>query len=91
MLVRQVSGSGFQCIDMIPFQSDEYAHCCDLVDFAIEMKQKLEEINKHSFNRFQLRIGEEGIGQQLLSVSPALPQFYRVTHLVSENLPLTQF
>ena len=41
------------------FQSDEYAHCCDLVDFAIEMKQKLEEINKHSFNRFQLRIGEE--------------------------------
>ena len=39
------------------FQCDEYAHCCDLVDFAIEMKQKLEEINKHSFNRFQLRIG----------------------------------
>ena len=44
---------------VIPFQSDEYAHCCDLVDFAIEMKQKLEEINKHSFNRFQLRIGEK--------------------------------
>ena len=42
---------------MCPFQCDEYAHCCDLVDFAIEMRQKLEEINKHSFNRFQLRIG----------------------------------
>ena len=38
-------------------EADEYGHLCDLVDFAIEMKQKLEEINKHSFNRFQLRIG----------------------------------
>merc|ERR1719245_1873711 len=44
-------------ISPLDSESDEYAHCCDLVDFAIEMKQKLEEINKHSFNRFQLRIG----------------------------------
>ena len=38
-------------------EKDEYAHLCDLVDFAIEMKHKLEDINKHSFNRFELRIG----------------------------------
>lgn len=28
------------------------------VDFAMEMKAKLDEINKHSFNSFQLRIGK---------------------------------
>ena len=27
------------------------------MDFATEMNTKLEEINKHSFNSFQLRIG----------------------------------
>jgi hypothetical protein len=32
-------------------------HLCDLIDFATEMTGKLEEINKHSFNNFQLRIG----------------------------------
>jgi len=37
---------------------DELSHLCDLVDFAIEMRSKLEEINRHSFNRFQLRVGE---------------------------------
>ena len=36
---------------------DIYGHLCDLVDFAIEMKRKLEDINTHSFNKFQLRIG----------------------------------
>ncbi|XP_023332110.1 adenylate cyclase type 8 [Eurytemora carolleeae] len=36
---------------------DQFAHLCDLVDFATEMTIKLEEINKHSFNNFQLRIG----------------------------------
>jgi len=36
---------------------DQYSHLCDLVDFAMEMTSKLEEINKHSFNNFQLRIG----------------------------------
>ena len=28
---------------------------CDLIDFAAEMNFKLEDINKHSFNEFQLR------------------------------------
>uniref|UniRef100_A0A1B6DLF8 adenylate cyclase n=1 Tax=Clastoptera arizonana TaxID=38151 RepID=A0A1B6DLF8_9HEMI len=36
---------------------DEYDHVCALVDFAIAMKQSLEEVNKHSFNNFQLRVG----------------------------------
>ena len=39
-------------------ERDELAHLCDLVDFAIEMKNKLEDINIHSFNTFQLRIGK---------------------------------
>jgi hypothetical protein len=36
---------------------DPLGHLCDLIDFATEMTVKLEEINKHSFNNFQLRIG----------------------------------
>lgn len=39
-------------------ENDEFAHLCDLVDFAIEMKTKLDDINTHSFNKFQLRIGK---------------------------------
>ena len=39
-------------------ERDELAHLCDLVDFAIEMRNKLEDINTHSFNTFQLRIGK---------------------------------
>ena len=45
-------------INPLESEVDENAHLCDLVDFAIEMKAKLDEINKHSFNSFQLRIGE---------------------------------
>jgi len=36
---------------------DQFSHLCDLIDFAAEMNYKLEDINKHSFNQFQLRIG----------------------------------
>lgn len=39
-------------------ETDEFSHLCDLVDFATEMKRKLDDINTHSFNKFQLRIGE---------------------------------
>lgn len=42
---------------LVESEKDELAHLCDLVDFAIEMKRKLEDINTHSFNKFQLRIG----------------------------------
>ena len=45
-------------INPLESERDELAHLCDLVDFAIEMKNKLEDINVHSFNTFQLRIGK---------------------------------
>lgn len=32
-------------------------HLCALVDFAAAMRQRLEDINKHSFNNFALRVG----------------------------------
>ncbi|XP_072381948.1 adenylyl cyclase 78C isoform X1 [Diabrotica undecimpunctata] len=32
-------------------------HLCSLVDFAIMMRHKLDEINKESFNNFGLRVG----------------------------------
>jgi adenylate cyclase 8 len=30
---------------------------CDLVEFALAMRQKLQEVNKDAFNTFQLRVG----------------------------------
>ena len=42
---------------LLEAERDELAHLCDLVDFAIEMKNKLDDINVHSFNTFRLRIG----------------------------------
>ena len=45
-------------INPLESERDELAHLCDLVDFAIEMKNKLDDINVHSFNTFQLRIGK---------------------------------
>ena len=45
-------------INPMESERDELAHLCDLVDFAIEMKNKLDDINVHSFNTFQLRIGK---------------------------------
>lgn len=30
---------------------------CDLVEFAMAMRQKLQEVNKDAFNTFQLRVG----------------------------------
>ncbi|KAK3868218.1 hypothetical protein Pcinc_026384, partial [Petrolisthes cinctipes] len=37
--------------------ADSHAHLCALVDFALEMKAKLEDVNTHSFNNFRLRVG----------------------------------
>jgi len=36
---------------------DEYEHVCALVDFALTMKTRLEDVNTHSFNNFYLRVG----------------------------------
>jgi adenylate cyclase 8 len=30
---------------------------CDLVEFAMAMRQKLQEVNMDAFNTFQLRVG----------------------------------
>ena len=30
---------------------------CDIVEFAIAMRQKLQEVNMDAFNTFQLRVG----------------------------------
>jgi adenylate cyclase 8 len=30
---------------------------CDMVEYAIAMRQKLQEVNKDAFNTFQLRVG----------------------------------
>ncbi|CAL4081953.1 unnamed protein product, partial [Meganyctiphanes norvegica] len=40
-----------------PDTDDYYAHLGSLVNFALEMKTRLEELNTHSFNNFLLRIG----------------------------------
>jgi adenylate cyclase 8 len=39
-------------------EEDEYEHVCALVDFALAMKTRLEDVNKHSFNNFYLRVGK---------------------------------
>ncbi|XP_074544276.1 adenylate cyclase type 8 [Halichoeres trimaculatus] len=36
---------------------DKWGHLCALADFAIALKESIQEINKHSFNNFELRIG----------------------------------
>lgn len=37
---------------------DKWGHLCALADFAIALNESIQEINKHSFNNFELRIGE---------------------------------
>ncbi len=39
-------------------QHDEYWHLTALTDFAMAMKDRLDEINRNSYNNFQLRVGE---------------------------------
>ncbi|XP_019730570.1 adenylate cyclase type 8 isoform X3 [Hippocampus comes] len=36
---------------------DKWGHLCALADFAIALNESIREINKHSFNNFELRIG----------------------------------
>uniref|UniRef100_A0A8C7ZKX0 adenylate cyclase n=1 Tax=Oryzias sinensis TaxID=183150 RepID=A0A8C7ZKX0_9TELE len=37
---------------------DKWGHLCELADFAIALNESIQEINKHSFNNFELRIGK---------------------------------
>ena len=32
-------------------------HLCRLVDYAVAMRSRLEDVNVHSFNNFDLRVG----------------------------------
>lgn len=36
---------------------DSGEHICALVEFAFSMKDRLEDVNKHSYNHFYLRVG----------------------------------
>ncbi|XP_059049093.1 adenylyl cyclase 78C [Achroia grisella] len=36
---------------------DDCKHLCALVDYAFAIREALEDINKHSFNKFRLRVG----------------------------------
>ncbi|XP_028163982.1 adenylyl cyclase 78C-like [Ostrinia furnacalis] len=36
---------------------DDSEHLCALVDYAFAIREALEDINKHSFNKFRLRVG----------------------------------
>ncbi|XP_015596433.1 adenylate cyclase type 8 isoform X2 [Cephus cinctus] len=37
--------------------TDDMEHLCRLVDYAVAMRQRLEDVNVHSFNNFDLRVG----------------------------------
>lgn len=37
--------------------SEDLEHLCALIDFAIVMRQRLDDVNTHSFNNFGLRVG----------------------------------
>ncbi|CAH0557313.1 unnamed protein product [Brassicogethes aeneus] len=52
-----MAASGLHPTDKHNVNTDSPDHLCALVDFALCMKQKLDEINKDSFNNFGLRIG----------------------------------
>ncbi|KAM9197993.1 adenylate cyclase type 8 isoform 1-T1 [Dugong dugon] len=36
---------------------DKWDHLCALADFSLALSESIQEINKHSFNNFELRIG----------------------------------
>uniref|UniRef100_A0A8C0GXV0 Adenylate cyclase type 8 n=1 Tax=Chelonoidis abingdonii TaxID=106734 RepID=A0A8C0GXV0_CHEAB len=36
---------------------DKWGHLCAMADFSIALNESIQEINKHSFNNFELRIG----------------------------------
>ena len=49
--------------------TDQWEHLSQLADFALAMKDVLQEINTHSFNDFHLRIGLSNLALQLLLYS----------------------
>lgn len=48
-----------ECPSRPPQQcEDKWGHLCALADFSLALTESIQEINKHSFNNFELRIGE---------------------------------
>lgn len=45
---------------------DKWGHLCALADFAIALNDSIQEINKHSFNNFELRIGKSSDSSLIL-------------------------
>lgn len=44
---------------LFPYQGKPASyHLSALVDFALSMRDALEDVNKHSFNNFKMRIGK---------------------------------
>ncbi|KAJ7424663.1 hypothetical protein BTVI_05711 [Pitangus sulphuratus] len=41
---------------------DKWGHLCALADFSIALNESIQEINKHSFNNFELRIDSHSLG-----------------------------
>ena len=60
---------------------DKWGHLCALADFAIALNESIQEINKHSFNNFELRIGKSGasLRERFILFLPPLP-FYWSSH-----------
>lgn len=48
------------CITFPQQCEDKWGHLCALADFSIALNESIQEINKHSFNNFELRIGKLG-------------------------------
>ena len=42
-----------------PKSKSKYGHIVTMATFAFEIQKKIDTINKHSFNEFELRIGKD--------------------------------
>jgi adenylate cyclase 8 len=52
-----MAASGLNPKDRKKLGGDDQDSVCDIVEFAIAMRQKLQEVNMDAFNTFQLRVG----------------------------------
>lgn len=54
---------------------DKWGHLCALADFSLALTESIQEINKHSFNNFELRIGE--LQGEVVASLGQVPLFYQ--------------
>lgn len=56
--IKTVGSTYMVASGLNPQKSNDNVECvCDLVEFAIAMQQSLDELNKHAFTLFSLRVG----------------------------------